>query len=732
MQRLSFLLLMFLILSCKTQEPISAQENNNQTTLKQITLEDIWNNGTFRTQRLNAFKSMQGDYYTLMQYEYKTNSTAIDKYSYQTTEKVSSLLNTKDIKEIEHIDSYAFNRDETKLLLRTESEPIYRRSTKAYFYFYDLKSKKLHKVSDHKIQEATFSPDSKKIAYVLDNNIYYKDLVSNTTTQVTFDGKKNEIINGVSDWVYEEEFGFVRAFQWNADGTSLAFLRFDETEVPEFTMMRYGEDLYPYPHTFKYPKAGEKNSEVSLYLFTLSAKSPTKISLGNYEYIPRIKWTKDADVLSVQTTNRRQNSLKLFFVNRNSQKATLIHDERSDTYVNVRDVLTFLKDNSFIWSSERDGYEHLYFYSAKGKLQNQITKGNWDVSKFYGLDERTEKVFYQSREEGSINKTVYSIELDGNNKNILSQNTGINTASFSRNKNYYINNFSDANTPSIYTLHDTKGKLLKEILNNKDLKEKLKEYAVGKKEFSTIATKDGTFNMWMIKPLNFDPSKDYPVLMYQYSGPGSQSVLNSWNSYDEYWYYMLASKGYITVCVDGRGTGGKGTAFTKQVYKELGKFETIDQIEAAKELGKLPYIDAERIGIWGWSYGGFTSANCILKGGDTFKMAIAVAPVTNWRLYDSVYTERYMQTPQENASGYDENSPLFFADQLKGKLLLLHGTGDDNVHVQNTMQLINSLIKADVSFDSELYPDRTHSIYRGENTRLHLYQKMTDYIEKNL
>lgn len=730
MRIFTFLLLSLLLLSCKTPQSITAQET--KTKLQQITLEDIWQKGTFRTKRLNAFKSMKGDYYTLLQFNYGTNSTSIDKYSYQTTEKVGTLLDSKDLNGIDQIATYAFNTDETKLLLSTDTEPIYRRSSLANYYVYDMVSKKLQQVADTKIQEATFSPDSQKVTYVFENNIYFLDLTTNSTTQVSFDGKINEIINGVTDWVYEEEYGFVRAYQWNTDGTTLAFLCFDETEVPEFTMMRYGKDLYPYPHTFKYPKAGEKNSVVSLNLYRLGAKSASKIPLGNYEYIPRLKWTNDVDLLSVQTTNRRQNSLKLHLVNRQTQKAKLVLDETSDTYVNVRDVLTFLSDNSFIWSSERDGFEHLYRFNVDGKLLNQITKGDWDVTKFYGLDEKTKRIFYQSHEDGSINKTVFSIDFDGKNKIRLSNEFGINTASFSKNKKYNVSSFSDAKTPNIYTLCNANGKMLKEVRNNETLIAKLKEYNIGKKEFSTITTQDGTFNMWMIKPLDFDSTKKYPVLMYQYSGPGSQSVQNSWNGYDEYWYYMLASKGYITVCVDGRGTGGKGTAFTKQTYKELGKYETIDQIEAAKELGKLPYVDASRIGIWGWSYGAFTSANCILKGGNTFKLAIAVAPVSNWRLYDSVYTERYMQTPQENADGYDKNSPLFFADQLKGKLLVVHGTGDDNVHVQNSMQLINALIKADVPFDSEFYPDRTHSIYRGENTRLHLYKKMTDYIEKNL
>lgn len=736
MRHITLLLSAFFFIGCTAQKPSVSQSTK---TKKNITLEDIWKDGTFRTERMNTLKSMQGDYYTLLNFNRTTRSTSVVKYDYQTLKELASLVDSKDLKGLDYFESYTFNQEETKLLLKTESEPIYRRSENAYFYVYDLKSKTLQKVSDNKIQEATFSPDSKRIAYVFENNIYIYNIESKRTNQITFDGEVNKIINGITDWVYEEEFGFVRAFQWNADGTKLAFLRFDEAKVSEFTMMQYGENLYPHPHTFKYPKAGEKNSIVSLYLYKLGAKSASQINLGDYEYIPRLKWTKNANILSVQTTNRLQNSLQLHFVDARTQKAKLVLDEKSNTYVNIRNTLTFLKDNSFIWQSDQDGFDHLYYYGSDGKLRNQITKGDWDVISYYGIDENNKKVFYQSVEDGSVNKTVYAIDLDGKNKQRISPNHGINTASFSKNKKYFINNFSDTNTPSVYTLRTSNGKLLKEVKNNKALSEKLKDYNIGVKEFSTITTKDGTFNMWMIKPNDFKPKKKYPVLMYQYSGPGVQTVQNRWNGYDDYWYYMLAAKGYIIVSVDGRGTGGKGADFTKITYKELGKYETIDQIEAAKELSKRAYIDAERIGIWGWSFGGYTSSNALLKGKDVFKMAIAVAPVTNWRFYDTVYTERYMQTPQENPEGYDANSPLFFADQLKpacekgrGKYLLIHGTGDDNVHVQNSMRMINALIKANVPFDSELYPDRTHGIYRGQNTRLHLYKKMTNFILENL
>jgi dipeptidyl-peptidase-4 len=620
----------------------------SQSSLKSITLEDIWQKGTFRTERMNELNSMNGDFYTLLNMNRVSGTTSVDKYAYATLEKVETIVDSKDLKGLPYFESYVFSSDETKLLLKTESEPIYRHSEFADFFVYDIATKSLQKVADAKVQEATLSPDNQKIAYVFQNNIYIQNLLDGKVTQVTFDGEKNKIINGITDWVYEEELGFVRAFEWNADGTSLAFLRFDETEVPEYTMAHYGEELYPETITFKYPKAGEKNSIVTLHLYNLTAQKTEKIDLGAYEYIAKIQWTNDKELLTAQTLNRRQDDLKLIQINRKNLQTKLLLNEKSDTYINVRDYFTFLKDNSFIMSSERDSWEHLYWYNADGTLKNQITKGSFDVLNFFGVDETTQKIFYQSTENGSINKTVYAIGLNGKNKKLLSRDSGNNNASFSRNKKFFINNFSDAKTPPIFTLHNQEGKLLKEIKDNTKLSDKLQNYYAVTKEFSTLTTPNGTFNMWMMKPKNFDASKKYPVLMYQYSGPGSQSVENTWNAYDEYWYAMLSEKGYIIACVDGRGTGGKGTAFTKVTYKELGKYETIDQIESAIEIGKLPYVDASRIGIWGWSYGGFTSSNALLKGGDVFKMAIAVAPVTSWRYYDSIYTERYLQTPQEN------------------------------------------------------------------------------------
>jgi dipeptidyl-peptidase-4 len=605
------------------------------------------------------------------------------------------------------------------------------------YYVYDLNTKALEPISDLNIQNPTFSPDGNKVAYAFENNIYVLDLKTKNTIQITSDGEKNKIINGITDWVYEEEFDLVRAFEWNPTSDKIAFIRFDETEVPEFSMDIYGTSLYPEQKTFKYPKPGENNSKVSLHLYELGNGETSTIDLKDFEhyYIPRIHWTNDSDQLVVTTLNRHQNSLNLISCNTKNKASVLLLNEKDEAYVDVDDDLTFLHDNSFIWSSERDGFNHLYHYDKNGKLLNQITKGNWEVTKYYGYNKTSKTVFYQSTEEGSINRGIYSINISGKKKKKLSKYTGTNSAAFSNSMNYFVNTFSSATTPTVYSLVDAaSGKELQEIKNNLNLAEQLTKFDLPQKEFSTITTKDGEFNMWMIKPKDFDPNKKYPLLMFQYSGPGSQKVVNKWHSVygHDYWHMMLAQKGYVIACVDGRGTGFRGRDFKKITYKELGKYEIQDQIEAARVLGERPYIDKNRIGIWGWSYGGFMSSLGITKGADVFKMAIAVAPVTSWRYYDSVYTERYMRTPQENAAGYDENSPVNFADMLKGDYLLIHGTGDDNVHVQNSMQMINALVEANKQFDYFTYPDRAHGIVKGKNTRLHLFKKMTTFIDRSL
>ncbi|WP_034918790.1 S9 family peptidase [Gillisia sp. CAL575] len=701
---------------------------------KQVTLEDIWS-GTFSQERLESLKSLNnGTEYIVLNQDREAGSSSIDIYDYKTGEKKGSLLSSSDLTELSRFQSYELSADENMVLLATEVDQIYRHSSKGIFYFYDVKSKKLKKLSENKVQEPTFSPDNSKIAFVFENNLFVKDLASGKETQITKDGKKNEVINGITDWVYEEEFAFVRGFDWNADGTKVAFLRFDEIEVPEFSMDIIGKDLYPTASTFKYPKAGEANALVSLHMYDVATAKTRDINLGEYEdfYIPRIKWTNNPDLLSVQVLNRHQNNLDLIFVNAKTNEAKIVLNEKDTAYVDVTDNLTFLADNSFIWTSEKDGYNHIYHYDKNGKLLNRITKGDWEVTNYYGFNPKSKRIYFQSTENGSVNRDVYSINIDGSKITRLTEKTGTNTADFSADFTYFINTYTSTTTPNEYTLHNSKsGKLVRKIKDNSELLELEKAFNFSPKELSTIEINGNQLNMWTIKPSDFDSSKKYPLFMYQYSGPGSQTVSNSYAGSNDYWYQMLADHGYIVVSVDGRGTGFKGAAFKKVTQNELGKFELEDQIAAAKKLGELEYIDSERIGIWGWSYGGFMSTNAILKGNDVFKMAIAVAPVSSWRFYDSIYTERYMTTPQENASGYDENSPINHVEKLKGNYLLVHGSGDDNVHVQNSMRLIEALVQANKQFDWAIYPDRNHGIYGG-NTRLHLYTKMTNFIKENL
>ena len=722
MKKIKSISLLFLI----TSSLIFAQK-------KEITLEEIWGGG-FSTERLDALHSMNnGKEYAVLNFE--DRQSQIDIFDYKTQQKVKTLVSSSEIPEINYFTDYTFSADETKILLATQEKAIYRRSKLGKYFVYDTESKKTISVSEAKIQEPTFSPDGSKIAYGRENNLFIHDLETGQETQVTSDGKFNKIINGITDWVYEEEFSFVRAFEWNADGHKLAFIRFDETDVAEFSMDVYGKGLYPVQQVFKYPKAGETNSEVSLHVYDLESAQISEVKLDkDYEdfYIPRIKWTNNANILSAQYMNRHQNELDLWMIDAENLTGNLAFTETDEAYVDVTFNLTFLDNNNFIWTSEKSGYNHIYLHDENGKLINQVTDGDWEVTNYYGYDEKNQRVFYQSTEDGSINRTVSSIGIKGKNKKKLSDNIGTNSADFSADFSYYINTYSNATTPPRYTLNNAKsGKILKTIKDNQAISKKLENYVISEKEFGTINVNGNDLNMWMLKPMEFDENKTYPLFMFQYSGPGSQQVANRWNGTNDYWYQSLVQQGYIMVCVDGRGTGYKGADFKKITQNELGKYEVEDQIAAAKKLGQRPYIDAENIGIWGWSYGGFMSSNALFKGNDTFTMAIAVAPVTNWRYYDTVYTERYMTTPQENASGYDENSPINHVDKLKGDFLLVHGTGDDNVHVQNTMQMVEALIQADKQFEWALYPDKNHGIYGG-NTRLHLYKKMTNFIHETL
>ena len=697
-----------------------------------IDSEKLWE-GDYEPKRLESILSMKDDnHYTVLEQNAELNSSLIILNSFINPKKRVVLFDSKRFSENLEISSYSFSKDEQNLLLETHSDPIYRRSKQGVYWIYNLKSKELQKLTDEKVQEPTFSPDGKNVAYVYRRNIYVKNLITKATMQLTFDGDY-QTINGITDWVYEEEFGFVRAFHWSPDSKKIVFMRFDESNVPIFSMGIYGKDTYPFPYMFRYPKAGETNASIDLFVLELESRIRQPIIFKEKPYyIPRIKFDGGQNTLIIQTINRHQNDLRVFSYNIENKTFRLLINEKDKAYVSIHDDLKFIDDNNFLWTSERDGYKHIYRYDKNGNLINQVTKGNWEVTKMYAYNSDLKEIYYQSVDGSSIERGIFAIKINGKGKRILQPTNGTNGANFSKKGSYYIHSYSDEKTPPKYALYQTrKNKLISEILNNQNLCKRLESYNLSNKEFSILNVNGLNFNMWMIKPDNFDPKKKYPLLMFQYSGPGSQQVSNRWGDSRTIWHKDLANKGYIIACVDGRGTGFKGAEFKKSTYLNLVKYESIDQIEAAKSLGSLSYIDESRIGIWGWSFGGHMAAQCLLTGKEVFSMAIAVAPVTNWRFYDTIYTERFMRTPQENPDGYDLNSPLNYADKLEGKFLIIHGSADDNVHVQNTMRLVEELIQEDKQFEWMIYPDKNHGIFGG-NTRRHLYTKMTNFITENL
>ncbi|MEK9583572.1 MAG: S9 family peptidase [Flavobacteriaceae bacterium] len=693
-----------------------------------ITLEEIWS-GAFSTEGIANLRSLNsGNAYTVL--EYHDGKSQIVKYRYSDMQSEGVLLSSGDA--IPRFSGYTFSDDESRVLLATKRKPIFRRSSEAVYYVYDFKTQELTKVSDSLIRVPAFSPDGSKLAYVFENNLYVFDIASKSSRQLTEDGKYGSIINGHADWVYEEEFSLVRAYEWSPEGTHLAYLKFDESLVPEFSMDVFGTELYPSQYRFKYPKAGENNAEVEVHVIDLTSGKDSPVALSQDYYIPRIQFMNHGEHLSVQTLNRHQNRLMLYKVNIKTLEVGTLLEETDEAYVDLHDNLTFLPKDDFIWTSERDGYNHIYLYSSEGKLVRQITSGEFEVTNFYGYDQKKDRIFYQSTEPSSIERAIYRISTKGKYKTRLTTRAGTHNAQFSKDFQYFIGTYSSSTTPYEFTLRDPRtGSVLSVIKDNAKLAEKLKGYDIAPKEFGTLNVGANQLNMYMIRPNDFDPSKKYPLLMFQYSGPGSQQVADQWMGSNDYWHQMLASQGYIVACVDGRGTGFKGRDFKKSTYLNLVKFETEDQIAAAKKLSELDYIDETRTGIWGWSFGGHMSTNALLKGNDVFEMAIAVAPVTSWRFYDTIYTERFLRTPEENPGGYDNESPFNYPELLKGKYLLVHGSGDDNVHVQNSMRMIEALIQANKPFDWAIYPDRNHGIYGG-NTRLHLYSKMTEFIKNNL
>lgn len=690
---------------------------------QEITLEKIYS-GYYRGKGISGISSLKnGENYIVIE------QGGIAKYSYKTSQKEGNIVDGK-------FQSYLFNDDESKILLLKESEPIYRHSFLGEFDVKDLKSGKVLNLNNgNDVQEPTFSPDGTKVAFIADNNLFYQDLNSGKITQITTDGKKNAVLNGLADWVYEEEFGHAKLYEWTKNSDAIVFVKSNETQVPEMLIPIYGKQLYPSEMRFKYPKAGENNSVVSALLYRLDTAKTMALNLSNFKnyYIPDVYKTAKADEIILITSERLQNASDVLKVNTKTGAVTKLFTESDKRWIDTDNVtLEFLADNSFIWGAERDGNRHLYWYDQNGKLKKQITKGDWEVTNYYGYNPKSKDVFIQTTQQGSINKVVSKVNIETGKTTLISNSTGTNSANFSQNYNYFIETSSSAIKPYTYVLKDGNGKTLKELQNNDEQLKKLQQDNMVTKEFMTIPNEAGDqMNAWVMKPKDFDPTKKYPLFMFQYSGPGSQQVSNSWDQGNGLWFNHLVQKGYIVACVDGRGTGYKGTEYKKSTYLNLGKFEIDDQIAAAKWFGKQSYINKERIGIFGWSFGGYMASLALTKGADVFKTGIAVAPVTNWRYYDSVYTERFMRTPQENPAGYDDNSPTNYAQLLKGKFLLIHGTADDNVHFQNSMEFSEALIQNNKQFEFMAYPDKNHGIYGGQ-TRPQLYQKMTNFLLENL
>ena len=702
---------------------------------EKITVEDIYSYNTFSMNSVYGINSMNdGEHYTSL----NMSRNSIVKYSYETGNVVDTIFKAVDFEDslINRIFDYNFNKDENKILFSVRHEPIYRRSFKAEYFIYDIEEKSLIRLSENgKQQLASFSPDGTKVAFVRDNNIFMKDITGNNEeVQLTHDGEWNKIINGAPDWVYEEEFSFYQAYQWSPDSEKIAFYKTDETHVNMFSMTIYG-DLYPEKYEYKYPKAGEENSKVSIHIININTQKTIDVNLGNMEdkYIPRILWTQDANVLSIIKLNRLQNKYELFLADANNGNSQIILTLEDEYYIKIDDNLSFINQNqNFLMTHEKSGFKHIYLYDINGNQVRQVTEGKWEVTELYGYNPDNNFIYFQCAKSSPFNRDVYSIDINGENITKLSDKKGSNNFVFSTGFKYFINYYSDAKTPLFITLHNSERELIRELETNKSLVKKITEdYKFVEKDFFSFTTEDGVeLNGWMIKPPDFKKRKEHPVFMYVYGGPGHQTVLNSWDR-NMVWWQLLVQQGYIVVSVDNRGTGARGKDFRQTTYGQLGKYETLDQIEAAKYLGSLKYVDKDRIGIFGWSYGGYLSALCMTIGAEYFKLGIAVAPVSNWRHYDTIYTERYNGLPQDNPEGYDDNSPINHVEKLKGKFLLAHGTGDDNVHVENTIDLANELIKANKQFDLMIYPNRNHSIF-GENARLHLFNKMTEFVIMNL
>ena len=691
---------------------------------KELTNELIWSSREFTPDYVYSVRSMNdGEHFSALE------DNKIVKYKYTDFDNAEgTIFDGADLGGPE-IEDYFFNAEETKLLIATNVQKVYRRSFTAKYYVVDIASKKVEELYDREPKEmlAEFSPDGSKVGFVYENNLYYKELGSGEIVQITNDGSKNGIINGSTDWVYEEEFSITKAFYWSPMGTKIAYLKFDESNVKDFSMFYYHDKIYPEEYTFKYPKAGEDNSKLSLFMYNLEDRKTLEVNKGPFEYCPRFQWTKDDNTLMYLMLNRHQNHLIYATAEWQGDKikGQIIHQDEID------DNLIFLKDGkSFLRTSEKDGYNHIYKIGFDG-TESQLTSGDWDVVELKGVNEEKGLIYYTSVEQGAIYRDLYSISLDGSKKEKLSTLKGDNDASFSTGMKYYLNYYSNANEPYRISVHNEKGKELDVLVDNKKLKETLDKYELSKKEFITIKGAEQELNAFIIKPPNFDESKKYPVYFNIYNGPGHNTVVDSWGGSNHLYHELLAQKGYIIISVDTRGTMYRGAKFKKSTYLQLGKLETEDMIAVTKEVQKWSFVDPDRIGVMGWSYGGYMTSLCMTKGADFFKMGIAVAPVTNWKWYDNIYTERFMRTPQENNDGYEDNSPINHVKLMKGKYLLVHGSADDNVHVQNTMEMVDALVKNNKDFDMFIYTNKNHGIYGGF-TRLHLFNKMLNFTLENL
>jgi len=688
---------------------------------KQITLDDIYKNGTFRSD---------------------TVATNFDK---PTTDPRINIKELKDEngKPIGKTGDIIYSSAHPRIvLIRTNVEPIYRHSSKANVYIYDSLTKKVSTLDEGKVLHPTLSPDGSKVAYVKDNNLYIKDIAANSIKAITTDGKWNYIISGNCDWVYEEEFGFTRAYEWSPKGNYIAYYRFDETDVKEYNMTIY-DNAYNKDYRYKYPKAGEANSKVEILIYDIAKDKDVKAQYEQGDiYIPRIKWTRDDNSLVVFWMNRRQDSLKLLLTNAQTGNNTILYEEANKYFIEINDSWWFLKDDkSFLFTSEMNGYRHLYLYSLDGKTKTQITKGNYEVTDVSGVDEANKRIFFTMAYPRPMDRNLFVTDFAGKKTTPLTQGEGWHRITMNDDFSQFYDFRSDINTPQVVTLNNIVTNKKKEIATSPEktvsesgkLRDKLNEYEISKAEFIRVPNSKGdTLNGWMLKPLHFDTSKKYPVLFCNYGGPGSQRVVNRFGAVS-YWHQLLAQRGFIVISVDNTGTGFRGEEFKKKTYLQLGKFEIEDQIDAAKYLCNMPFVDKNNIGHWGWSYGGFMSSLAITKGADVFSAAVAVAPVTSWRFYDNIYTERYMRTPQENPNGYDDNSPINYTHKIKGKYLIIHGTEDDNVHFQNATQMITALVKNNIDFESAYYPNKNHGISGNtDNTSFHLWNKMTNWIVENL